>query len=134
LRLEAGMNLYGHEMNDLISPLVANMAWTIAWEPERNFMGRTALENQRTQGIHEKLVGLVMRDKGVLREGYPVLVAESEQPGIITSGSFSPTLNYSIALARVPLAIGKTAQVIIRGKAVNVAVVKPCFVRNGKAV
>lgn len=134
LRLEAGMNLYGHEMNDEVSPLVANMAWTIAWTDGRDFIGRTALEAQKTAGIRDKLVGLVMRDRGVLRDGYPVLAAGVEHQGIITSGSFSPTLGYSIALARVAKETGQQARVVIRGKEVDVAVVKPCFVRNGKPV
>jgi aminomethyltransferase len=141
LRLEAGMNLYGHEMNEGVSPLVANMAWTIAWGEGRDFIGRAALEAQKAAGIGEKLVGLVMRERGVLRDAYPVLIAESDRQGagsgnqgIVTSGSFSPTLGYSIALARVPVETGSTAQVLIRGKEAQVEVVKPCFVRNGKPV
>lgn len=134
LRLEAGMNLYGHEMNDEISPLVANMAWTIAWAEGRDFIGRAALEAQKSAGIRDKLVGLVMRERGVLRDGYPVVVDGEERQGVITSGTFSPTLGYSIALARVPLSIGEQAKVLIRGKEADVAVVKPCFVRNGKPV
>lgn len=141
LRLEAGMNLYGHEMNDEVSPLVANMAWTIAWTEGRDFIGRTALETAKAAGIREKLVGLLMRERGVLRDGYPVLTGESAHQdtlsanqGLVTSGSFSPTLGYSIALARVPLETGSAARVLIRGKEVQVEVVKPCFVRNGKPV
>ena len=134
LRLEAGMNLYNHEMNDEVSPLVANMAWTIAWTEGRDFIGRAALEAQKADGIRDKLVGLVMRERGVLREGYPVLAAGVERQGVITSGSFSPTLGYSIALARVPVETGDQAKVVIRGKEVDVTVVKPCFVRNGKPV
>lgn len=134
LRLEAGMNLYGHEMNDDVSPLVANMAWTIAWTEGRDFIGRAALEAQKVAGIGDKLVGLVMRERGVLRDGYPVLVAGVARQGVITSGSFSPTLGYSIALARVPVATGAQAKVLIRGKEVDVEVVKPSFVRNGQPV
>lgn len=134
LRLEAGMNLYGHEMNDEVSPLVANMAWTIAGTEGRNFIGREALETARAAGVRDKLVGLVMQERGVLRDGYPVLVVESDRQGVITSGSFSPTLGYSIALARVPVETGASAKVLIRGKEFHVDVVKPCFVRNGKPV
>lgn len=133
LRLEAGMNLYGHEMNDEVSPLVANMGWTIAWEPAtRNFIGRSAISEEKAAGVTHKLVGLVMRSRGVLREGYPVVVAGSDAEGVITSGTFSPSLNLSIALARVPVGIGERAQVMMRGKPVEVEVVKPCFVRAGK--
>ncbi|SHF86365.1 aminomethyltransferase [Microbulbifer donghaiensis] len=135
LRLEAGMNLYGHEMDEETSPLVANMAWTVAWQPEdRNFIGRKPLEQEKAAGVKEKLVGLVLEERGVLRADQPVVVDGSEDRGIITSGTFSPTLGYSIALARVPATVGDSAQVEIRKKLVPVKVVKPCFVRNGKSV
>lgn len=130
LRLEAGMNLYGQDMDETVSPLAANMGWTIAWEPgDRNFIGRTALEQAKAAGT-AKLVGLVMEQKGVLRHGQKVITAAGE--GEITSGTFSPTLGFSIALARVPAATGDTAEVDIRGKLVPVKVVKPAFVRMGK--
>lgn len=105
LRLEAGMNLYGQDMDESISPLAANMGWTIAWEPQdRNFIGREALEKQRAQGS-DKLVGIVMREKGILRAEQVVRFTDESgklHEGVITSGSFSPTLGFSIALARVP--------------------------------
>jgi len=132
LRLEAGMNLYGQDMDETVSPLAANMGWTIAWEPsERNFIGRAVLEQQKAAGT-DKLVGLVMEAKGVLRHGQKVVTAAGE--GVITSGTFSPTLGFSIAMARVPAATGDTAEVDIRGKLVPVKVVKPNFVRMGKKV
>ena len=132
LRLEAGMNLYGQDMDETISPLAANMGWTITWEPaERNFVGRSALEQQKAQGT-DKLVGLVMTDKGVLRAGQKIKCDAGE--GIITSGTFSPTLGHSIAMARVPSAVGETVEVEMRKKWVTVNVVKPSFVRNGKSV
>lgn len=132
LRLEAGMNLYGQDMDDTVSPLAANMGWTIAWAPEdRNFIGRSALEQQKAAGT-DKLVGLVMEAKGVLRHGQRVVVEGGE--GVITSGTFSPTLGFSIAMARVPASTGDSAEVDIRGKMVPVKVVKPAFVRMGKKV
>lgn len=135
LRLEAGMNLYGHEMNDETSPLVANMGWTIGWEPtDREFIGRSVIAAEKAAGIKQKLVGLVMRSRGVLRDGYEVVVPGTDERGVITSGTFSPTLGVSIAIARVPTGNVSDAQVIIRGKSVAVEVVKPCFVRNGKAL
>lgn len=137
LRLEAGMNLYGQEMDEGISPLAANMGWTIAWEPQdREFIGREALEQQREKGP-EQLVGLVMTDKGVLRNELSVQFTDAQgtvQKGVITSGTFSPTLGYSIALARVPAGIGETAIVQIRNREMPVKVTKPVFVRVGKAV
>lgn len=134
LRLEAGMNLYGQDMTDDVSPLAANMAWTIAWEPaERNFVGRSALEAQRAAGDQPKLVGLVLEERGVLR-AHQVVRVEGVGEGEITSGSFSPTLGKSIALARVPAATGERAEVEIRGKWYPVRVVQANFVRNGKAV
>ncbi|MBE0360765.1 glycine cleavage system aminomethyltransferase GcvT [Pseudoalteromonas aliena] len=133
LRLEAGMNLYGLDMDESVSPLAANMAWTIAWEPEdRDFIGRDVLVKQRAEKSTDKLVGLVFEEKGVLRSGSKVIVDGGE--GVITSGTFSPTLGFSVALARVPRSTGDTAQVEMRKKLVNVKVVKPSFVRNGKSI
>lgn len=134
LRLEAGMALYGHEMDESVSPLAANLAWTIAWTEGRNFVGRTALECELAAGLKHKLVGLVLVSRGVLREGYAVIVPESPEQGRITSGTFSPTLGYSIALARVPVEAGQVAEVLIRDKPLSVNVVKPYFVRNGKPI
>jgi aminomethyltransferase len=132
LRLEAGMNLYGQDMDENTSPLAANMGWTIAWQPQtRNFIGRAALETQREQGT-QQLVGLSMTDKGVLRAGQKVKTSAGE--GVITSGTFSPTLGHSIAMARLPQTNEQTAQVEIRKKWVTVNLVKPSFVRNGKSV
>jgi aminomethyltransferase len=133
LRLEAGMNLYGSDMDESISPLEAAMGWTIAWEPaSREFIGRSALTAEKAAGVKRKLVGLVMESRGVLR-GHQKVVTDAGE-GEITSGTFSPTLGYSIALARVPAATGATAQVDIRGKLNDVKVVRPPFVRNGKKV
>jgi aminomethyltransferase len=133
LRLEAGMNLYGHEMDEDASPLVANMGWTIAWEPaSRDFIGRPVIEAQKAAGVQQKLVGLVLRERGVLRAEQVVIVEGTDARGVITSGTFSPTLGYSIALARVPVSIGSHCQVEMRGKLVKVEVVKPNFVRHGQ--
>ena len=134
LRLEAGMNLYGHDMDETVSPLQAGMGWTIAWEPaSRDFIGRKALEAQKAAGVAMKQVGLVLEGRGVLREGQKVVV-EGVGEGIITSGTFSPTLKHSIAIARVPAATGADAQVDLRGTLTAVRVVKMPFVRNGKKV
>lgn len=137
LRLEAGMNLYGQEMDEGVSPLAANMGWTVAWQPEnRDFIGREALEALRAKGT-DQLVGLIMTEKGVLRNELPVRFTDSEgnlREGVITSGSFSPTLGYSIALARVPAGIGEQAIVQIRNREMPVKVTKPIFVRAGKPV
>ena len=134
LRLEAGMNLYGQDMDESVTPLAANMAWTIAWEPaSRGFVGRAALQKQKAEGVPSKLVGLVLEERGVLR-AHQVVRVEGVGEGEITSGSFSPTLGKSIALARVPAATTERAEVEIRGKWYPVRVVKPSFVRNGKAL
>ncbi|UTH72672.1 glycine cleavage system aminomethyltransferase GcvT [Chromobacterium sp. IIBBL 290-4] len=134
LRLEAGMNLYGHDMDETVSPLEAGMGWTIAWEQaDRKFNGREALEAQKAAGVKMKQVGLVLEGRGVLREGLKVVV-EGVGEGVITSGTFSPTLKHSIAIARVPAATGATAQVDLRGTLTDVRVVKMPFVRNGKKV
>ena len=145
LRLEAGMNLYGHDMDESISPLSANMAWTIAWEPaERDFIGRSALQLQREaqqRGELPTLSGLIMEERGVLREGLRVQCTFADgmvSDGAITSGTFSPTLKHGIALARIPANPNNAAlslcEVDIRGKLIPVRLVKPGFVRLGKKV
>ncbi|MCP5019944.1 MAG: glycine cleavage system aminomethyltransferase GcvT [Ketobacter sp.] len=134
LRLEAGMNLYGSDMDESVSPLAAGMGWTISWGPEeRDFIGRSSLQQQKVDGVDFKQVGLVLETRGVLR-GHQKVIVENVGEGEITSGTFSPTLGYSIALARVPAATGDVAQVEIRGKLHDVKVVKAPFVRNGKQV
>lgn len=139
LRLEAGMNLYGHDMDEDTSPLVANMGQTIAWEPaERQFIGRAALEQQRIDVAAGKLpilTGLVLEERGVLREGQRMVceVDGQEREGVITSGTFSPTLKHSIALARIP-AGSVNCRVDLRGKLTPVRIVKANFVRFGKKV
>lgn len=131
LRLEAGMNLYGNDMDESVSPLDAGMAWTVDLKTPRNFIGRPALE---AAGQRSAFVGLKMLDKGVLRAHQKVATARGD--GEITSGTFSPTLGFSIALARVPVGVsaGETVQVDLRGKPVNALVVKLPFVRHGKAL
>jgi aminomethyltransferase len=134
LRVEAGMNLYGQDIQQDISPLASNMAWSIAWEPAtRQFIGRKALETEQAAGVQHKLVGLVLEERGVLRAHQVVRIADVGE-GEITSGSFSPTLSKSIALARVPMATADRAEVEIRGKWYPVRVVKPTFVRHGKTL
>jgi aminomethyltransferase len=132
LRLEAGLNLYGADMDEKVSPLESNLAWTVAMEPAtRDFIGRTALEKIRKDGVKEKLVGLVLEGQGVLRNHQKVVV-EGLGVGEITSGSFSPTLNKGIALARVPAGTGNQCLIEMRGKHVTAQVIKPPFVRQGK--
>ncbi|MCC8344555.1 glycine cleavage system aminomethyltransferase GcvT [Pseudomonas stutzeri] len=134
LRLEAGLNLYGQDMTEEVSPLAANMGWTVAWEPaKRDFVGRAALEQQRAEGDLPKLVGLVLEERGVLR-AHQVVRVNGVGDGEITSGSFSPTLGKSIALARVPAGTAERAEVEIRGKWYPVRVVQPTFVRHGKVL
>jgi aminomethyltransferase len=136
LRLEAGMNLYGNDMDETRHPLESGLAWTVAFEPaERNFIGRAALERARREGSAQ-LIGLLLEDRGVLRSHQKVLNSAnlSADSGEVTSGTFSPTLNRSIALARVPKDFDKTVQVEIRGKLHAARVVKPPFVRHGKAL
>jgi len=131
LRLEAGMNLYGQDMDETKHPLESGLAWTIAWSPEdRDFIGKTVLAAIKKQSAHDKFVGLLLQDKGVLRGHQKVVLADGST-GEITSGGYSPTLERSIALARVPANIGETCQIDIRGKLKNAKVVKPCFVRQG---
>ncbi len=133
LRLEAGMNLYGADMDEGCTPLESGLAWTVAWEPfAREFIGRAALEAQRAIGVPRRLTGLVLEERGVLRNGQRVVCGDAGE-GEVTSGSFSPTLGKAIALARLPLAAEGACQVEIRGKLMPARIVKPPFVRNGKS-
>jgi aminomethyltransferase len=129
LRLEAGMNLYGNDMDENHHPLESGLAWTVAFEPgDRDFIGRRALETlRRTPG--DQLVGLLLEERGVLRSHQKIVPA-----GEVTSGTFSPTLNRSIALARVPGTTAVGVQVEIRGKLHSASIVKTPFVRHGKAL
>jgi aminomethyltransferase len=131
LRLEAGMALYGQDMDQSVSPLEAGLAWTVAFDEGRDFIGRAALEKQQANGVPRRMVGLVLDDKGVLRHGQAVFTAAGE--GEILSGTFSPTLGKSVALARVPA--GETGEITVdmRGKRVPVRAVKYPFVREGAA-
>jgi aminomethyltransferase len=132
LRLEAGMNLYGTDMDETTTPLESSLGWTVAWEPaERDFLGREALEKQRQSGAPRRLVGLLLEGRGVLR-GHQKVIVEGLGEGEVTSGTFSPTLGRSIGLARVPAATGERCQVEIRGKLLDARIVRPPFVRNGK--
>jgi len=143
LRMEAGMNLYGHDMDDNVSPYECNMGWTLALKDEHDFIGREALVNKRQQAKDDnsamKQVGLLLTTRGVLREGMTVTInqgTDNEQTGLITSGTFSPSLKNSIAIARVPASLSDddSVQVDLRGKGkfVDVRVLKLPFVRNGK--
>lgn len=143
LRMEAGMNLYGHDMDETISPYECNMGWTLALKDDRDFVGREALTAKRKQakedGSAMKQVGLLLETRGVLREGMTVTInqgTDKETTGIITSGTFSPSLKQSIAIARIPESVTDedTVQVDLRGKGkfVDVRVLKLPFVRNGE--
>ena len=129
LRLEAGMNLYGQDMDETVTPLESGLAWTVALEGERDFIGKAALLAQKPK---RQLTGLLLQERGVLRSHQKVHTAHGS--GEITSGSYSPTLAQGIALARLPaaVAVGDVVEVDIRGKSHSAKVVKPPFVRNGK--
>ena len=135
LRLEAGMNLYGQDMDDTVSPFEAALAWTVALDGNadgepRAFIGRAALEAQQAAGVPRQMIGLVMDEKGVLRHGQKVLTANGE--GEILSGTFSPSIGKAIAFARVPAGEPGDVRVDIRGKEIPVRVVKFPFVREGR--
>jgi aminomethyltransferase len=131
LRLEAGMNLYGQDMDETTTPFEAGLAWTVALEPAgRDFIGRAALAAQRAGGIPRQMIGLVLEDKGVLRHGQRVDCATGA--GEVLSGTFAPTLGKSIAFARVPAGDPGSVTVDIRGRAVPARVVAWPFVRAGK--
>ena len=129
LRLEAGMNLYVQDMDESTTPLETGLAWTVDLKAPRDFIGKSALQDARPR-CHA--LGLLLVDKGVMRGHQKVMAAHGD--GEITSGGFGPTLDRSIALARVPVAVmpGDEVAVDVRGKQLRARVVRPPFVRNGK--
>jgi aminomethyltransferase len=131
LRLEAGMNLYGQDMDETVNPLDAGLAWTVDLVSERDFIGKAALA---AMGQRFQFLGLILREKGGVLRSHQKVVGASGSAGEITSGTFSPSMQQAIALARVPMdvAIGDTVKVEIRDKQLAATVVKLPFVRNGK--
>ncbi len=131
LRLEAGLNLNGQEMDETITPLESGLGWTVAWAPEdRGFVGRPALEAQRDAGPKHRLTGLVLEGRALPRHGCDVRTGAGE--GVVTSGGHSPVLGQPIALARVPAAAQDGFHVVIRGREIAARAVRPPFVRHGK--
>ena len=129
LRLEAGYNLYGQDMDESTSPLESQLAWTIDWkDASRDFIGKSALLKQKQQGTFQKMVGLVLQGKGVLRQGQSVVCQSAEGIGTITSGGFSPILQCGIALARVPKSFSTDLYVERRGQQMQVLIKKPPFI------
>ncbi len=131
LRLEAGLNLYGQDMDETVTPLECALGWTVAMNDERDFIGREVLEKQKAEGVPRRMTGLILDGKGVLRHGQKVLTDSGD--GEILSGSFSPTLQKAIALARVPASAGDDLRVEIRGRELDAHTAKPPFVKKGKA-
>ena len=134
LRLEAGMNLYGNDMDETVSPLESGLAWTVALEGNRDFVGKAALETQRAAGVARRLTGLLLEDRGVLRAHQKVFAGAAGE-GEVTSGTFSPTLDCPIAMAYVKSehsSVGTELSVDIRGKLEKASVVKLPFYRRGK--
>jgi aminomethyltransferase len=131
LRLEAGMNLYGQDMDESVNPLDAGLAWTIDLVSERDFIGKAALKEM---GQKAQFVGLILREKGGILRAHQNVISGAGNVGEITSGTFSPSMQQAIALARVPLdvTVGDTVHVEIRDKKLAATVVKLPFVRNGK--
>ncbi|MDF1655521.1 MAG: glycine cleavage system aminomethyltransferase GcvT [Coxiellaceae bacterium] len=134
LRLEAGLNLYGTDMDESTHPFESNLGWTVDLKAEtRNFIGRQALEEQQQRGISHQFVGVMMESPGVLRNHQAVYINDGIE-GTITSGGFSPTLGHAIALARLPLPISGNVYIERRGKQIPVTLIELPFVRNGKKI
>ncbi|MDN5925070.1 MAG: glycine cleavage system aminomethyltransferase GcvT [Xanthomonadales bacterium] len=130
LRLEAGMNLYGQDMDESITPWEAALGWTVSLDAGRDFIGRAALEAQQHDGVPQQMVAVVLEGKGVLRHGQKVLTNAGD--GEILSGSFAPTLDKSIGFARVPSAAESDLQVDMRGRSLPLRRVQAPFVRDGQ--
>lgn len=136
LRLEAGMNLYGFEMDESISPLECNMEWTVCLEDnEREFIGKEAFLTKKDSNSALVLVGLLLEEKAIIRAGHEVyLDAERTIKGTVTSGTYSPTLKKSIALARVPKSNKEICYTEVRGKLLEARIGKPRFIKEGKFI
>ena len=133
LRLEAGLLLYGQDMDETTSPLESNLGWTVAWDPpERDFVGREALARQRSRGPERVLRGVVLAGRGVIRHGQRLETNAGD--GFVTSGIFSPTLGYSIGFARLPRGATGDCLIEIRSSSIPGRIVRPPFVRHGKQV
>ncbi len=130
LRLEAGLNLYGLDIDETVSPLECGLSWTVDTKTDRDFIGRRAIEHLSAVGVKAEQAGLLLEDKGILRAGY--VVHTSKGDGLVTSGTYSPTLARSVALARVPVGAGDDCEVVIRNRSHATRIVMPPFVRNGK--
>lgn len=130
LRLEAGLNLYGADMDETTTPLESNLGWTVGWlDSQRNFIGRDALARQKQKGVLRRLVGLIMRDPGVLRNHQRIWI-DGVDAGEITSGGFSPTLGHAIAMARIPANGTENALIERRGKMVSVQITTLPFLKR----
>ena len=136
LRLEAGMNLYGFEMDKMISPLECNMAWTVSLkDKERSFIGKEAFELKKKNGDHDLLKGLLFEDRCIVRSNQEIFFDEKKtKEGIVTSGTYSPTLKKSIALARIVHSDKETCLAEVRGKIFTAAIGQPRFIKEGKVV
>lgn len=133
LRLEAGLNLYGQDMDRSTTPLESNLGWTVAFEPaDRDFIGRAALERQRAEGVRRQLVGLISDGRGIPRHGAVVRTDVGE--GVVTSGGFGPTVGRPIAMARIPAGVTGTVEVELRGRALPARIVRLPFVRRGECL
>jgi aminomethyltransferase len=132
LRLEAAMALYGQDVDDITTPLEAGLAWLVHLDKPGDFIGRSALEQQKHEGVKRRLVGLQMQGRNIARHGYPVLY-KGDRVGEVTSGTLSPTLGYPIAIAYVPTPLSKVGQILdieIRGKSYPATVVKRPFYKR----
>jgi aminomethyltransferase len=132
LRLEAGLNLYGQDMDETLNPLESGLAWTVAFDPaDREFVGRAAIEPRRADPRLRRFVGLLLEGRGVLR-GHQKVFCGGREVGEVTSGGFSPTLERSIGFARIAADAGQDCAVDIRGRLEPVRLVKTTFVRHGQ--
>jgi len=136
LRLEAGMNLYGFEMDEFITPFECNMSWTVDFsDADRDFYGKKALENILKEENYNELVGIMLDERTILRQGQKLWFNENKDlDGIVTSGTYSPTLKKPIALARIPKADLKSCFTEVRDKKVFAKIGSPKFIKEGKEI
>ncbi|MFT6407265.1 MAG: aminomethyltransferase [Arenicella sp.] len=131
LRLEAGMALYGNDLDENHTPLESGLKWTLKLDDQRDFIGKQALVDSKSEN---RLIGLILLDRGVLRGHQEVFIGD-QRVGEITSGTFSPSLEQSIGLARVSrlLSVGDQVEIAVRNKRLKAIVAKYPFIKNGQA-
>lgn len=130
LRLEMGFNLYGNDMSDTTTPLEANLGWITKFAEGKDFIGRSILEKQKAEGVSRKLIGFILEDRGVPRQGYKICNTDGDEIGEVTSGTMSPTRKIGVGMGYVKTeyaALDTEIYIVVRNRKLKARIVKPPF-------